>query len=301
MHKLHVMIIAVCYFMTLDKYHNVVKRSLAIFSVAIAALLKLFLDADINYCTCHHTRMHYNYYYVYVILLLSHAVSHPIAHSLPHEFMVSVYGSQINGRCTSMTEGIPGDSISICDGTSVLNDGIVKTLGQISNDPQSQWAGQLFTMNRTLTPTGVANNITLSFKVGEQRIDHDRIEIVVFNCPQKGIYAPTVTVVIDTSFRPRAGTFGFFLTSASLQATSCNHLLKFCVKFNTLSSQFYSIQFPYQEGSDLVFVSEVTFLNAAGEPCDPRMPEAIAAPTSTLPITGIYNTDLRLIVMMHVS
>lgn len=187
-----------------------------------------------------------------------------------------------------MTEGIAGDSISICDGTSVLNDGIIPTLGEISYDLQSQWAGQLFTMNRTVTATGLAN-ITLSFQVGSERTEHDRMEIVVFNCPQKRIYTPTVKLFVDTSFRPRAAPFSFLQTSASLQTTSCSHLLKFCVKFaGTTSSQYFSIQFPYQEGSNYVFLGEVAFLNAAGDPCDPRMPEAIAAPSTTrLPATGM--------------
>jgi hypothetical protein len=140
-------------------------------------------------------------------------------------------------------------------------------------------------MNRTVTATGVAN-ITLSFQVGLERTEHDRMEIAVFNCPQKGIYTPTVKIFVDTAFRPRTPPFSFLQTSASLQTTSCNHLLKFCIKFDATSSQFYSIHFPYQESSNYIFLGEVTFLNAAGEPCDPRMPETIAIASSTLPVTG---------------
>lgn len=185
-----------------------------------------------------------------------------------------------------MTEGIAGDGISICDGTSVLNDGIIPTLGEISSDPQSQWASQLFTMNRTVTDSGV-DNITLSFQV--ERTQHDRMEIAVFNCPQKGIHTPVINVFVDGSFRPLRAPISLFQTSASLQTTSCNHLLKFCVKFHgSLSSQYYSIQLPYQQGSNFVFLGEVTFLNAVGEPCDPRTPDAITAP-STLPIIGTHS------------
>ena len=184
-----------------------------------------------------------------------------------------------------MIEGIAGDGISICDGTSVLNNGIIPTLGEISNNPRSQWASQLFTMNRTVTTSGV-DNITLSFQVGLERTDHDRMEISVFNCPRMGIHTPAIKVFTDTSFRPKSATFSFLHTSASLLTTSCDHLLKFCIKFQgSLSSQFYSIQFPFQEGSNFVFLGEVTFLNAVGEPCDPRTPQAITAP-STLPLTG---------------
>ena len=214
------------------------------------------------------------------------AVSHPIAHSLPHNSLISTFGSQVNGGCTSISEGSAGDGISICDGTSVLNDGIIPILGEISDNPQSQWADQLFTLNRTAS--GEAN-ITISFEVGLEHADHDRMELVVFNCPQRGIYTPHVDVFVDTSFRPNGGTFSFSTTSASLQTASCNHLLKFCVKFQgTLSTRFYSIKFPYQIGSHFVFLGEVTFLNALGEPCDPRTPETIIALPTTLrlPLTG---------------
>ena len=169
----------------------------------------------------------------------------------------------------------------------MLNDGTAPTLDEISYDPQSQWASQLFTMNRTVMATGVANNITLSFQIGLTAAEHDRMEIVVFNCPQKGIYTPTVKLFMDTAFRPKQGPFSFLKTSASLRTTSCNHLLKFCVKFSAIGSQFYSIQFPYQESSNYIFLGEVTFLNAAGEPCDPRTPEEIIAP-STQPATGMH-------------
>ena len=169
----------------------------------------------------------------------------------------------------------------------MLNDGIAPTLDEISYDPQSQWASQLFTMNRTITATGVANNITLSFQVESTTADHDRMEIVVFNCPQKGVYTPTVKVFVETTFRPKQAPFSFLKTSASLRATSCNHLLKFCVKFSATGSQFYSLQFPYLESSNYVFLGEVTFLNAPGEPCDPRMPEEIIAP-SIQPATGMH-------------
>ena len=117
-----------------------------------------------------------------------------------------------------MTEGIAGDSISICDGTSVLNDGNVPPLGEISDDPQSQWAGQLFTMNRTVTTSGVAN-ITLSFQVGLKCTEHDCMEIVVFNCPQKGIYTPTVKLFIDNTFRPKTAPINTLHTSAPLQTS----------------------------------------------------------------------------------
>ena len=202
---------------------------------------------------------------------------------------MSLFASEINGQCTHISEGIEGDSIAICDGTSVLNDGIVPTPNSISDDTQSQWAAQLLTMNRT--SSGVAN-ISLSFQVGSDTNVHDRLELVVFNCPQFGINTPAVEVFVDTSFRPEMGGFRFSLASASLRHTSCNHLIKFCIKFGgKLSTRYYTINFPYQNGSNYIFLGEVTFLNGAdGDSCDPGTPEIIANPTNPTPVvllTGI--------------
>ena len=218
------------------------------------------------------------------------AVSHPIKHSLPHDSLVSLFGSDVSGRCTNISEGIEGDSIAICDGTTVLNDGIVPTLNSISDDTQSQWAAQLLTMNRT--SSGVAN-IPLSFQVGSDTNVHDRLELVVFNCPQFGIHTPAVEIFVDTSFRPETEGFQFSQASVVLQSTSCDHLLKFCIKFGArLSTLYYTISFPYQNDSNYVFLGEVTFLNADDDvPCDPGAPEIIAnatIPTPAVPLTGRF-------------
>ena len=219
-------------------------------------------------------------------------VSHPVKHSLPHDSLVSLYGSQINGRCTNTSEGIEGDSIGVCDGTSVLNDGIVQGLSGVSDDTQSQWADQLLTMNRTSSGTA---NVSLSFQVGFETNVHDRLELVVFNCPQRGISAPVVEIYVDTSFRPEMEGFQFSQGSVSLQNTSCDHLLKFCVKFGVrLSTLYYTITFPYQTNSSYIFLGEVTFLNAdEDEPCDPDAPEIIANPTPATPFTGISIVDIK--------
>ena len=206
------------------------------------------------------------------------AVSHPIKHTLPHESLVSVFGSEVNGRCTSISEGV-------CDGTSVLNDGIVQGLNSVSNTSNSQWADQLLTMNRT--SSGVAN-VSLTFQVSSETVDHDRLELVVFNCPQLGIHTPVVEIYVKTSFVSPG--FRFFHTRMSLRTTSCDHLLKFCLKFEgTLSTKYYTLHFPYQSNSNYIFLGEVTFLSADRDvPCDIGAPEIIINPTTSTPLTGMY-------------
>ena len=166
-----------------------------------------------------------------------------------------MFGSPVNGGCSSTS----GTSNETCDGTSVLNDGILPALSGVNSDPASQWASELFTMRRSGTDQIV---VSLELPVGRT---HDRVELTVFNCPQWGIYAPRVIVEI-------AG-LDIIAANATLPDISCEHLLKFCVEFSGgVGSPNFKLIFPYQNNSDFVFLGEVTFLNDPIN-CDP--PELI--------------------------
>ena len=56
---------------------------------------------------------------------------------------------------------------------------------------------QLFTMGRNLSGSAIAG-IVLSFKV--EPVNHDRMKLAVFDCPERAIYALVVNVSIDTFF-----------------------------------------------------------------------------------------------------
>ena len=182
--------------------------------------------------------------------------SRPISHSLPPELESGLFGSPVNGGCSS-TSGTNND---ICDGTSVLNDGILPALSGVSSNPASQWASELFTMRRSET-----DQIVLSVVLPSGRT-HDRVELTVFNCPQWGIYVPRVIVEI-------AGV-SIIVANATLPDVSCEYLLKFCVEFNgAVGSPNLKLIFPYQNNSNFVFLGEVTLLNDPINPCHP--PEII--------------------------
>ena len=132
-------------------------------------------------------------------------------------------------------------------------------------------ATELFTLN------GERGRIILSFEVDS--MDHDRMELAVFNCPNMGIDSPMVDIYFDFSFRPdRTGmnrTLGNLSTESPLVGTSCDHLLVFCVKYNTCvkapsPTHYINLVFPRasQTGSMYVFLGEVTFLKGGDEPCD---------------------------------
>ena len=161
-----------------------------------------------------------------------------------------------------------GTNNEICNGTSVLNDGVLPALSGVSSDPASQWANELFTMNRSGTDPIV---VSVGLPVVTPAPNHNRVELTVFNCPQWGIYAPQVTVssadlLID-------------IADGTLLVTSCEYLLKFCVRFRgAFSLTNFSLVFPYQNDSDFVFLGEITFLNDPNPCAQPELITSRIAP-----------------------
>ena len=185
-------------------------------------------------------------------------MSQQVRHALIPNRLQSVYGSDINGRCTLVN----GSRIS-CNGTSVLNDSVIPVLSGVSNDSESQWAAELFTLRRI-------GRIVTSFELEDA--NHDRVELAVFNCPELGISAPEVNVYVDSSFRPGREDRGLGVSSVnvSLTNTSCDQLIVFCVEYNSGSSRYINLEFPPPStniNSTFVFLGEVKFLNSSSAPC----------------------------------
>ena len=190
-------------------------------------------------------------------------------HGLPQRRLVLVSGSQNNGSCQDLSRSLNGDPI--CAGTSVLNDAIIPGLvGVGQSNPQR--ASELFTLSGT-------NTIRLSFELDS--VDHDRMELAVFNCPEMSINLSMLNVYFDSSFRPDRMQNDDLLSNLAVEAlimnTSCNHLLVFCVKYNPTQppTQFINLVIPHISSGDLVFLGEVTFLNGGNKPCNLAMPVAI--------------------------
>ena len=170
----------------------------------------------------------------------------------------------MNGGCSSTS----GTNNEICNGSSVLNDGILPALSGVSSDPASQWANELFTMNRAGTEEIV---VSVGLPVVTPTVYHNHVELTVFNCPQWGIYGPQVTVTSADQLLD--------IADGTLLVTSCEYLLKFCVRFRgAFSFTNLNLVFPYQNDSGFVFLGEITFSNDP-KPCPPQ-PELI---TSRIP------------------
>ena len=199
-------------------------------------------------------------------------MSRPISHTLPRELESGLFGSPVNGGCSSTS----GTNNEICDGTSVLNDGILPALSGVSNDSQSQWAAQLFTMRRSGT-----DRIVVSFEFPISSTSCNRLELAVFNCPQLGIYAPQVSVYVATPMKIDLTR----ITDMTISQVSCDHLWKLCVELGGAGVPNLNLVFPYQNNSDFVFLGEVTFLNDRNNnQCDP--PELITMQVIPQPSTG---------------
>ena len=69
-------------------------------------------------------------------------------HSLIQSRLVSIFGSEMNGSCSSIDEGNGSPRRVTCNGTSVLNDGHIPSLDGVSSNLTSLWAAELFTMRR---------------------------------------------------------------------------------------------------------------------------------------------------------
>ena len=192
-------------------------------------------------------------------------------HTLPPALESGLFGSPVNGGCSS----ISGTNNEICNGTSVLNDGVLPALSDVSSDPASQWANELFTMRRCRT-----DKINVSVQLSADNINYDRVELSVFNCPQWGIYAPQVMVYVTSSLN---GNNLILIADATLSEESCEYLLRFCVPFNQgIGNPNLNLVFPYQNNSNFVFLGEITFLDDPN-PCDQPIliTSRIAPQTST--------------------
>ena len=204
-------------------------------------------------------------------------MSVPIRHSLPDARTVSKFGSSENGNCSQIRHSSEHSDIhhgGVCDGTSVLNDGIIPALSNVSNDSMSIWAAELLTMKQVRNVP-----IVLSFEVMNQ--SYDCMELAVFNCPQMNMNASRLSIYQDNSFRP-GREFGEIDSSMgttiklnhSLNNASCDHLLKFYVSFMPVKSSYFNIEFPVLSSENYVFMGEVSFLAGAGD-CEQCPPELI--------------------------
>ena len=152
--------------------------------------------------------------------------------------------------------------------SSVLFDGRVPTLTGLDGD---MWAGQLLTMQTTQS----VNNVIFDFTdtPGYDRVE--RVEVVMFNCPQWGIATTGIHLLRATARGQPFNNFGLISVSS---LTSCKYLVRVCLSA-TVSQPVIGLQFDLDQDSDWVHLAEVTFYGS-GTTCPPNV---ILYPPTTPP------------------
>ena len=181
----------------------------------------------------------------------------------------SVNGSSATGNCTSIPSST---SRTLCtDSTSsVLFDGHIPTLTGLDGN---MWASQLLTVQITSS-----TDIFFAFHEIPGFTEVERVEIVMFNCPEWGIGVDTIQLFEQNVL---------VLTRVlSMDATSCDSLVRFCLSYRTtipaLGLRFLS------PDTDWVHLAEVTFLDRSAT-CPP---DIVITATPTDPTTTETTTKI---------
>ena len=188
---------------------------------------------------------------------------------------MAVNGSSSTGRCSNFIHSTFRQNC-LTPTSSVLFDGNVPTLTELDGD---MWASQLLTINTT---TNTAE-ITFDFTNTPDYTGVERVEAVMFNCPEWGISVRNIAFFSASSI---SGT-GRFLTSIFPTTTSCDSLVRVCISHNVSSIRsLLTLVFTLPSTSNLVHLAEVTFY-ASGSTCLPdtiTTPLTINSTTASFPI-----------------
>ena len=197
-----------------------------------------------------------------------------------YEFPIgtSVNGSSPTGNCSNVSMD---ETITTClqPNSSVLFDGCVPTLTGLDCN---MWASQLLTLQstRSLTTMRSLTNVIFNFTdtPGYDRVE--RVEVVMFNCPQWGIGTTTIELNGATA---RGQVFDIFSLTSVSSLTSCESLVRVCLSAN-VSRPVIRLQFTLDQDSDWLHLAEVNFY-ARGSTCPPNIiftpPPPMTTPSGT--------------------
>ena len=181
--------------------------------------------------------------------------------------VISESGSSATGFCSSLA-----DSGRVCNSplTSVLFDGI-PTLTGLDGD---MWARQLLTFDTSVSSASITFNFTTA------RYNNDittytgveTIEVVMFNCPTRGIGVSNIAILAD----------GSLIDTIPLNnnSTSCDYLVRVCVDA-TLSTSSQIITLNFNSVLQRLYVAEISFYSNMKRQCSPVGPITTSVITTT--------------------
>ena len=187
--------------------------------------------------------------------------------------VISESGSNVTGFCSSLA-----DSGRACNApfTSVLFDGI-PTLTGLDGD---MWARQLLTFNTSVSSASITFNFTVTRDnngiTGYRGVE--TIEVVMFNCPMRGIGTNNIAILAD----------GILIDTISI-STSCNYLVRECVDA-TLATTSQIITLQFSSTFQRLYVAEISFYANINRQCSPVGPiiTSVITTTTSVIISGNF-------------
>ena len=217
---------------------------------------------------------------LYAVIIIPIHVVTPSSYITIDAQTVSVSGSSATGHCSSTSKN--GSTLTCTNPTSsVLFDGVIPTLTVQDGD---MWASQLLTLQRTTTSTrafvlfdftDTPNFVSLS----------GRLEVVMFNCPEKEISASTIRVF--TSSSPSMSSKPHM--DVNIGITSCDSLVRVCTPVDTVQPSI-TLDIVIGTSSDMVYLAEVTFYAASSASTCPPDTIITTAPPDTIITTAPPDT-----------
>ena len=189
--------------------------------------------------------------------------------------IISESGSSAAGFCSSLA-----DSGRVCNAplTSVLFDGI-PTLTGLDGD---MWARQLLTFNTSVSSASITFNFTTATDNNgiTTYTGVETIEVVMFNCPTRGIGASNIAILAD----------GRLTDTIPLNdiSTSCDYLVRVCVD-TTLSTTSQIITLQFNQLLQRLYVAEITFYPNRNRQCSPVGPINTSVIITTTSVTTSGN------------
>ena len=181
--------------------------------------------------------------------------------------VISESGSSETGFCSSLA-----DSGRVCNAplTSVLFDGI-PTLTGLDGD---MWARQLLTFDTSVSSASITFNFTSASDNNgiTTYTGLESIEVVIFNCPIRGIGTNNIAVIADGS---DINTIFFGQNS-----TSCDYLVRACMD-QAVSTTSQIITLNFNSVFQRLYVAEISFYSSINRQCSPVGPITTSVITTT--------------------
>ena len=160
--------------------------------------------------------------------------------------------------------------------TSVLFDGI-PTLTGLEGD---MWASQLLTFNTSVSSASITFNFTVTRDNNgiTTYTGLETIEVVMFNCPMRGIATTNIAILAGGSL------IDTILLNEN--STSCDYLVRVCLDA-TLATTSPIITLNFNSLFQRLYVAEITFYSSMNRQCSPDGPITTSVITTTA--SGNFN------------